>query len=100
MSNKEINCGLSDIVCEIASLPKIQGFGNLSSLHEAMAGNASLKALVTQFTQPTLSSNERNALINSIIYKWAGVESIDPNSRAASMIYGNAANDIEWRLAS
>lgn len=34
-------------------------FDKRNSLHQAMAGNANLTALVTQFIQPTLSSNER-----------------------------------------
>ena len=43
MSNKEINCGLSDIVSLSQAV-------STSSLHQAMAINASLKALVMQFT--------------------------------------------------
>ncbi|MCY6355658.1 calcium-binding protein [Clostridium sp. ZS2-4] len=35
----------------------------------------------------------RKQLVMSIIYAWTGVEGIDPNSRAATRIYGNAIGD-------
>ena len=54
--------------------------------------SGTLKSLVTQFTQAA-TITEREALLQSIIYKWTGVENIDPASRAATQIYGNAIGD-------
>lgn len=92
-----------DVSSDIAALPYIQGIGNVRSLHQAMVRDSALKAIVQQFSQAT-TTVERNELINTIIYKWAGVENVDPTSRAATMIYGNAigdaANDVDWRDAA
>ena len=83
-----------DIPDDIATLPDVTGYGNVIDLHQAMASDISgtLKAAVTQFTQ-AISISEREALLQTIIYKWSGVESIDPGSRAATMIYGNVIGD-------
>ncbi|MDP2793389.1 MAG: hypothetical protein Q8O25_04795, partial [Sulfurisoma sp.] len=80
------------VSADIAALPDMQGYGNVYDLHQTMARDASLTTLVTQFTQAA-SATARETLLQSIIYKWAGVENINPTSRAASMIYGNAIGD-------
>ncbi|MDQ7989234.1 MAG: hypothetical protein REI09_06315, partial [Candidatus Dactylopiibacterium sp.] len=84
----------------IAALPDIAGFGNVRSLHQAMArdGSGHLQALVERFVAEG-GTVEREALVTQIIYAWAGVEGIDPASRAASTIYGNAIGDAR-KLAS
>lgn len=83
-----------DVPADVAALPDIAGFGKVYDLHQAMVRDASgtLKSLVTQFTQAA-TITEREALLQSIIYKWTGVENIDPASRAATQIYGNAIGD-------
>ena len=78
----------------IAALPDIEGFGNVHSLQQTMAWDASgtLQALVQQYAgaaDPTV----RASLLNNIIYHWAGVQDIDPASRAATLIYGNVIGD-------
>ena len=67
---------------EIDALPDLQGQGNLYSLHQAMARDASgtLQSLVTQFTQATTIA-ARNALMEQILLNWAGTASVDPDSR-------------------
>lgn len=89
-----IATNLIDIPEDIALLPDMQGFGKVYDLHQAMARDQSggLKNSVLQFSNAT-SAAERAALTQQIIFKWAGVENIDPNSRAASMIYGNVIGD-------
>lgn len=76
---------------DIAALPDLQGYGRVYSLHQAMIRDVSghLKTLVRQFTVET-DPAARTALVTQIIYAWAGVENKDPNSRAATRIYGNA----------
>ncbi len=79
---------------EMAGLPDIAGFGNVHSLHVAMALDTTghLTDLIKQYVS-TADSTLRTGLINSIIYAWAGVENIDPESRAATKIYGNVIGD-------
>jgi hypothetical protein len=81
-----------EIPADIAALPDLRGTGNVYDLHQAMARDLALKDLITQFTQAGTSSG-RDALLNSIIYQWAGVQDIDPASRAATQIYGNVIGD-------
>lgn len=72
----------------IAALPTAQGFGKLHNLDQAMARDEVLAQLVTEYVE-TESSSERRALVDSIIYQWAGVSDVDPHSRDASRIYGH-----------
>ena len=77
----------------IAALPDIAGFGNVPSLRQAMARDSSgkLQALIQKFSITT-DLNARHALITDILYRWAGVQDIDPASRANSG-WGNAIGD-------
>jgi Ca2+-binding RTX toxin-like protein len=79
---------------DIAVLPNIEGFGNVYSLHKAMQLDTTgvLKNLVVEFIGST-DVDIRGAILNSLIYTWAGVQNIDPNSRAATQIYGNVIGD-------
>ena len=83
-----------DVPADIAALPDASGYGKVYDLRQAMVRDTSgsLKNLVTQFTQATTVA-ERETLLQSIIYKWTGVENVDPNSRAATQIYGNVIGD-------
>jgi len=79
---------------DIAALPDAQGYGKVRDLHQAMAMDATgeLKALVTAFTQAS-TPEDRDALVTQILYRWTGVQDVDPTSRASRMIYGNAIGD-------
>jgi Ca2+-binding RTX toxin-like protein len=83
-----------DVPEDIALLPDAQGYGKVRDLHQAMAMDATgeLKALVMAFTQAT-TPEDRDALVTQIIYRWTGVQDVDPTSRASRMIYGNAIGD-------
>jgi VCBS repeat-containing protein len=83
-----------DVPEDIAALPDAQGYGKVRDLHQAMAMDATgeLKALVTAFTQAT-TPEDRDALVTQIIYRWTGVQNVDPASRASRRIYGNAIGD-------
>jgi Ca2+-binding RTX toxin-like protein len=85
---------LRAVSADIAALPDAYGYGTVYDLRQAMARDPSgaLKDAVRQFTEAT-SITERDALLQTILYRWSGVQDIDPNSRAASMIYGNAIGD-------
>ncbi|WP_205205206.1 calcium-binding protein, partial [Azonexus hydrophilus] len=83
-----------DVPEDIVALPDAQGYGKVRDLHQAMTMDTTgeLKALVTSFTQAT-TPEDRDALVTQIIYRWTGVQDVDPASRAATMIYGNAIGD-------
>lgn len=85
------NVEISD---EIAELPNVDGFGNVHDLHTAMAldTTGTLKTLVEQYIAAT-DFDTRDAILLNLIYTWAGVADIDPESRAATQIYGNAIGD-------
>ncbi|WP_189836413.1 putative Ig domain-containing protein [Sulfuriferula multivorans] len=83
-----------DVPADVAALPDASGYGKVYDLHQAMVRDTSgsLKNLVTQFTQAATVA-DRESLLQSIIYKWTGVENVDPASRAATQIYGNVIGD-------
>ncbi|WP_413536280.1 hypothetical protein [Rahnella inusitata] len=54
---------------DILAMPYIRGFGNMTDLHTAMAGNSDLEALVRQ---ATASQNDIDILTDQIICAWAG----------------------------
>lgn len=78
---------------DIAVLPDAQGYGKVRDLHQAMAMDATgeLKALVTAFTKAE-SVEDRLTLLRQIIYRWTGVQDINPTSRTNSG-WGNAIGD-------
>ncbi len=78
----------------IDALPDLDGFGNVHSLHQAMALDISgrLKFLVEQFATENDPTARKDIMLH-IMYAWAGVENVDPNSRAATRYYGNAIGD-------
>jgi hypothetical protein len=54
---------------------------------------------VTQYTTQT-NAGSRDALLQNILYHWAGVQNVDPASRADTKLYGNAIGDarkLEFR---
>ena len=75
---------LSDelVSADVAMLPNVQGAGNMSSLHAAMTNDTSgqLQDLVEDFVAASDAAT-RSTLLSQIIYKWAGVDTLDPASR-------------------
>lgn len=65
------------------------GNGGLSPLFSRDTSGR-LKSLVQQYAK-TPDPTARKAVLTTLIYAWAGVENVDPNSRAA--------NDGQWRRA-
>jgi hypothetical protein len=58
----------------------------------ARDSSGELQALVTQDTTLT-EAGSRDALLQNVLYHWAGVQDVDPASRAATKHYGNAIGD-------
>lgn len=79
---------------DIKNLPDIKGWGNVYSLHAAMAldETGTLKSLVEQYLAAT-DDNTKDTLLNDIIYHWAGVQDMDPVGRNPSQVYGNVLGD-------
>jgi hypothetical protein len=65
----------------VDNLPDIRGRGDVRSLRSAMFVDAALATLVTGFVTQNLSNlvNVRSQA-EQIIYRWAGVQSVDPSS--------------------
>ncbi|MCZ4321518.1 calcium-binding protein [Pseudomonas anguilliseptica] len=81
---------------DIATLPDIAGFGNVHSLHQAMAleGEGQLKMLVTQFAQESDAAN-RKVLLDQIIFHWTGTDEYAQNSRGAYLDDGRKLYALE-----
>lgn len=104
----------AEVPLDIDELPELSGHGNVYSLHQAMVRDTSgqLKALVEDFASAS-SPPARSAILEQIILKWTGVESVASNSRgpfmdgrkiaALEQLYGesrhnpNEALAIDWR---
>ena len=97
---RTIDKNIIEVSSAIAALPELEAFGNVHSLRQAMARDTTgaLQALVMQFGQTTDSAS-RKGMMNELIYRWAGVNDVDPVSRGATMIYGNVIGDAR-RLAT
>jgi Ca2+-binding RTX toxin-like protein len=97
-----------DVPEGVAALPNLPGGGRMYDLDQAMVrdGSGELQALVERFVALTdgmllasrgggldiplaLDPNERNGLLEEILFKWAGVEDVDP---------GNAGSWGGWAL--
>ncbi|PUE30396.1 hypothetical protein B9Z39_02470 [Limnohabitans sp. JirII-29] len=87
-----VNLNTVTVSDEIAALPDVAGMGNLCSLHQAMARDESgqLKALVAQWQSS--SDKTQDAVLDNLIYHWAGVQDVDPSSRG---VYFGDARKLE-----
>ncbi|PCJ99994.1 MAG: hypothetical protein COA45_04050 [Zetaproteobacteria bacterium] len=67
-------------------LPTLRGFGDVKDLHIAMSMDETLLLMVQEIAvadaatlfDPTFDLNSK---IEAVLYRWAGVDSVDPNSR-------------------
>ncbi|WP_426282189.1 calcium-binding protein [Lysobacter soli] len=72
----------------LADLPDAKAFGNLPDLRQAMAADPELKAMVETFVSATDPAVREN-MLEGLIFQWAGVADVDPNSRDPRMVYGH-----------
>ncbi|THF65559.1 hypothetical protein E6C76_08240 [Pseudothauera nasutitermitis] len=81
-----VELDLIEVPEDIAALPNLAGFGNVRSLHQAMARDESgqLRALVEQFGAET-DPRVRHQLMEEILYAWTGAGNIAANSRGANI---------------
>ena len=71
---------------EIKGLPEIWAFGNVLSLRDAMSQDAQLKAMVETYIQSGQNNKEQ---LHALIYRWTGVDKVEPNSRDPRSHYGH-----------
>lgn len=73
---------------DVIELPDAKAFGNLPDLHQAMANDPVLKGLVEAFVAEQ-DPAQREAMLEGLIYQWAGVANVDPGSRDPTRVYGH-----------
>lgn len=71
---------------EVFYLPTLKGFGTLKPLHVAMSQDATLLGLVKDFVSDWtparfLDTNALDADVQAILFRWAGVQGVAPDSR-------------------
>ncbi|WP_170000940.1 calcium-binding protein, partial [Campylobacter sp. RM16189] len=71
----------ADISSSITALPEIYAFGNIYNLRNAMSMDSSLVDMVNGYV--VLDQDSKEKQIDNLIFKWAGVEGIDINSRGS-----------------
>ena len=81
------------VSADIEALPDIKGLGNVASLHQVMARDSTGVLLNLLKNWQAAPDTERSALLTRLIFQWAGVQDIDPESRASTVGYGNAIED-------
>ncbi len=63
-------------------LPQIHGYGSMPDLQVSMSLDPTLESMVLQFvfSAPSMSPQEFDAGFTDILYRWAGVDGVDPNA--------------------
>ncbi len=69
---------------EIRALVNVAAFGDVHDLHQAMVLDPSLKELLAAVVAET-DATKRSALLDQLIYRWAGSEDVAANSRGGYM---------------
>ncbi|MBF0561228.1 MAG: hypothetical protein HQL37_04230 [Alphaproteobacteria bacterium] len=65
-------------------LPNARGYGTLANLRISMSQDSTLRDMVGSLTYDTLSNASTfDDRVADIMYRWAGVEDVDPGSRGA-----------------
>ena len=72
--------GVVNTSAEVRALPYIRGFGNMTDLHVAMSQNTALRGMVEKYIS-TSQEEGAEALLQDIIFEWAGVTNIVAGSR-------------------
>ena len=68
---------------EVQALPQVMASGNLNSLRVAAGKNEKLATIINLYLM--LSPEDRKKHIDELIYEWAGVSDMHPNSRTTSI---------------
>ena len=70
----------------VFSLPDLRGHGNIPNLAAAMSRDAALLQMVQSFAADPLSgASNWNSEVQAILYRWVGVENVNPGSRGPNV---------------
>ncbi|WP_322110970.1 calcium-binding protein [Steroidobacter gossypii] len=83
-----VNSGAIELTPEVLSLANARGFGQVHDLHQAMVLDPALMDLLHQYVAAT-DAAARDALLDDLIYRWAGAANVDPYSRDPTKVYGH-----------
>lgn len=87
-SARRVNSGAIELTPDVVFLANAKGFGKVHDLHQAMVLDAGLKDLLNQYVAAG-SAASRDALLDDLIYRWAGAADVDPYSRDPKKVYGH-----------
>ncbi|WP_272493077.1 calcium-binding protein [Atopomonas sediminilitoris] len=85
---RRVNSGAIELTPDVVVMANAKGFGKVHDLHQAMVLDAGLKDLLNQFVAAD-SAAARDALLDNLIYRWAGAADVDPYSRDPKKVYGH-----------
>ncbi|NUF50341.1 calcium-binding protein, partial [Gilliamella sp. ESL0250] len=75
-----IYTGEKHYIDEVKKYPSVRGFGNLVNLSLALSKNSELRNLLDKFIANPVTTDILQ-VIDDIIFSWANVNQVDPNSR-------------------
>ena len=85
---------------ELAALPNIPGLGLVPSLHQAMARDASGALRDRLQRWMTADAAARDALLDPLLFAWAGVQTLAPGSYGTAVADGRQVAALEAFLAA
>ena len=86
-SGKRVNSGDIELTPDVVFLANAKGYGKVHDLHQAMVLDPELKNLLNQYVSAA-DGPARDALLDNLIYRWAGAADVDPYSRDPKKVYG------------
>ncbi|MFD1216105.1 calcium-binding protein [Microbulbifer celer] len=87
-ASRRVNSGDIELTPDVLFLPSAKGFGKVHDLRQAMTLDPDLKNLLADYVSAA-DDSARDALLDDLIYRWAGAADVDPYSRDPSKIYGH-----------
>lgn len=87
-SGKRVNSGDIELTPDVVFLANAKGYGKVHDLHQAMVLDPELKSLLNQYVSAA-DGPARDALLDNLIYRWAGAADVDPYSRDPKKVYGH-----------
>ena len=93
--------GEISIGADIAYLPDLRGYGQLSDLQIAMSDNTDLVALMSDYIAQNyapedIGSHEQIFELKDVLYEWAGVRGLDLSNRLFSSELVTTGNDVAF----
>lgn len=97
-ANTIYNGALSSISWDALSLPFLRGYGTVADLPIAASLDATLLTMAQDLTDiATLDDFDTfRTDLRAFMYRWAGVDGVDPDSRGAGLNPGNDARMLEF----